>query len=56
MIKDICALYKECVTDLDQQIKMIIFKSLVTTFEMSSNILGSWGSSKNWLEPKTKPP
>ena len=26
------------------------------TFEASLNFLGSFGSSKNWLEPKTKPP
>ena len=32
---------------------MIIFDPLLTTFEESINF---WGSSKNWLEPKTKPP
>ena len=33
-----------------------IFKSLLTTFEVSINFRGSRDSSKNWLEPNTKPP
>jgi len=35
---------------------MIIFESNLTTFEVSVIFLGSWGSSENWLEPKTEPP
>jgi hypothetical protein len=35
---------------------MIIFGSILTTFELSSIFLGSWGSIENWLEPKIKPP
>jgi len=39
----------ECVTDLDYQSEMIIFGSILTTFEFG----GSWGSIENWLKPKT---
>jgi hypothetical protein len=44
--------------DLDSQSEMIIFGSILTTFESSrSSIFGdSWGIIKNWLEPKTEPP
>jgi hypothetical protein len=35
---------------------MIILGLILTTFELSSFFEGSWGSIKNWLEPKTKPP
>jgi len=35
---------------------MIIFGSILTTFESSRIFGGSWGSIENWLEPKTKPP
>jgi hypothetical protein len=42
----------ECVTDLDQRSKMIIFGSILTTFESSSIFGGSWGSIENWFEPK----
>jgi len=35
---------------------MIIFGSILTTFEFSIICGGSWGSIENWLEPKTKPP
>jgi hypothetical protein len=35
---------------------MITFESLSTTFELNIVIWGSWGSSKNWLLPKTKLP
>jgi len=44
----------ECVTDLDSWSKMIIYGSILTTFE-SSSIIGAggcWGSMENWLEPK----
>jgi len=34
---------------------MIIFESILTTFELSSIFGGSWGSIENSLEPKTKP-
>jgi len=34
---------------------MIIFGSILTTFELSSCFEGSWGSIENWLKPKTKP-
>ena len=33
---------------------MIIFKSLLTTFEASVILWGSWGMSKNWLKPKNQ--
>jgi hypothetical protein len=35
---------------------MTIFVLILTTFESSCIIRGSWGSIENWLEPKTKPP
>jgi hypothetical protein len=35
---------------------MIIFGSILTTFELSSIFGGSWGSIENWLEPQTEPP
>ena len=41
----------ECVTDLDLQREMIIFVSILTTFEASTIFSGSWGSSGNELEP-----
>jgi len=44
----------ECVTDLDYQSKVIIFGSILTTFESRSILGGSWGSIENWLKPKTK--
>jgi len=34
---------------------MIILGSILTTFESSSIFEGSWGSIKNWLEPKIEP-
>jgi len=34
---------------------MIIFGSILTTFESSSIFGGSLESIENWLEPKTKP-
>jgi len=50
-------IYTECVTDLDKQSsKMIIFESILTTFELSIIFRGSWGSSVNCLEPEIKPP
>jgi len=33
---------------------MIIFGSILITFESSSIFGGSWGSIENWLEPKIK--
>jgi len=35
---------------------MVIFGSILTTFELSSIFGGSWGSIENWLEPKIKTP
>ncbi len=35
---------------------MIIFESTLTTIEASFIFWGSWGSIKNWLELKIKPP
>ncbi len=35
---------------------MIIFGSILTTFEASFIFWGSWGSIKNWLELKIEPP
>jgi len=35
---------------------MIIFGSILTTFESIRIFGGSWDSIENWLEPKTKPP
>ena len=34
--------------------KMIIFGSLLTTFEVSCILRGIWGCSENWLESKFK--
>jgi hypothetical protein len=31
---------------------MIIFETILATFEASFMFLGSWGSSKNWLKLK----
>jgi len=33
---------------------MIIFESILTTFESSIIFGGSWGSIENWLKPETK--
>jgi len=46
----------ECVTDLDYQSKLLIFELILTSFKPSIIFGGSWGSTENWLEPKTKPP
>jgi len=35
---------------------MIIFGSILTTFELSIIFGGSWGSIENWLKLKTEPP
>jgi len=35
---------------------MIIFESILTTFELSIIFGGRWGSIENWLEPKIEPP
>ncbi len=35
---------------------MIVFGSVLTTFELSSIFGGSWGSTGNWLNPKTESP
>jgi len=48
--------YLQSVTDLDLRNEMIIFGSILTTFESSSIFGGSWVSIENWLKPKTKPP
>jgi len=42
----------ECVKDLDEQSKMIIFGSILTTFESSSIFGGSWGSIEIGLSLK----
>jgi hypothetical protein len=34
---------------------MIIFGSILSTFELSIIFGGSWASIENYLEPKTKP-
>jgi len=34
---------------------MIIFGSILTTFELSIIFGGSWGSIENWLKPKAEP-
>jgi hypothetical protein len=36
--------------------KMIIFESILTTFEVSFIFWTSWGSIENWLELKIEPP
>jgi len=46
----------ECVKDLDKRSKRIIFRSILTIFELSSIFGGRWGSIENWLKPKTEPP
>ncbi len=35
---------------------MIIFESILTTFEASFIFWASWGSIENWLELKIEPP
>ncbi len=35
---------------------MIIFGSILITFESSSVFGDNWGSIENWIDPKTKPP
>jgi len=35
---------------------MIIFWSILTTFELSIIFGGRWGRTENWLNPKTKQP
>jgi len=35
---------------------VLIFESILTSFKPSIIFGGSWGSTKNWLEPKTEPP
>jgi hypothetical protein len=46
----------ECVKDLDYQSQMIIFESILSTFELSIIFRGSLGSGVNWLKLETKPP
>ena len=47
---------KACPLDLDRHSKMIItFESILTNFKVSIIFWGIWGSSKNWLKPKTEP-
>jgi len=46
----------ECVTDLDKQSDLLIVQSILTSFKQSIIFGGSWGSTENWLEPKTEPP
>jgi len=41
--------------DLDKQIEMIIFKSILTFLKSSIIFRGSWGSNVNWLQPKIEP-
>ena len=41
----------ECVPDSDSEIEVIIFESILTTFEASRIFWGSWDSSGDWLEP-----
>ena len=41
----------ECDTGLDSQREMIIFESILTTFEASIIFWGSWGSTENQLMP-----
>jgi len=36
--------------------EMIIFESILTTFEVSFIFWASWGSIENWLELKIEPP
>jgi hypothetical protein len=45
-----------CFIDLDQGGKMIIFKSILTTFIESVIFRGCWFSSKNCLKLKIEPP
>jgi len=44
------------VTDLDQWIEVIIFESILTTFQLSIIFRGSWGISVYRLEPKIETP
>jgi hypothetical protein len=42
----------ECTEDSDKRSEMIIFGSILTTFQLSSIFEGIWGSIENWLKPK----
>jgi uncharacterized membrane protein YbhN (UPF0104 family) len=41
-------------TNLDRDCKMIIFVSILTTFEVNFIFIGRCGSIKNWIELKIK--
>jgi hypothetical protein len=45
-----------CFTSFDQCSKMIIFKSILTTFIASVIFCGRWDRGENWLELKIEPP
>ncbi len=56
--KSIYCLYRVCQgfrLSLDNESEIIIFESLLTTFEANSTFWDFWGFSGNWLEHKTKP-
>jgi hypothetical protein len=42
--------------DLDKQIEVLNFESILTSFKLSVISGGSWDSTEDWLEPATKPP
>jgi len=37
-------------------LRKLNFESILTSFKLSIIFGGSWSSTENWLEPKTKPP
>jgi len=43
-------------TNKDDQIKMILFESLLTTFEAFVIFWANWGSSEKWVRPKIQSP
>jgi len=50
------AKFYNCVTDLDSRSEMIIFESILSTFELSVIFWSSRGNSENRLEPKIETP
>ncbi len=48
--------FTECVTDLDKQSEIIIFRSILTTFEIEHYFWRQLGSIENWPHSTTEPP
>jgi len=42
--------------DLDKPVQLLSFGLILTSFKLTIVFEGSWGSTKNWLNPKTESP